>query len=120
MIRFVHCIKRRQEISISEFRRFWNSEELKDLTLRLFDLLQPVRKHYALVLAVEANQDLMRERGGAEPFDAMMEFWFENAQRFEQLSTDSEYLRLRAAMESLLAPYVDFSRSARFFTEWED
>jgi hypothetical protein len=120
MIRFVHCIKRRPEISVSEFRRYWNSEEFVALNRQLLALLQPVRESRSLVFVVETNQELMREREGAEPYDAMLEVWFENAQRFEQVRASSEYQRLMGEMQLLQARFVDFSHSARFFTEWED
>lgn len=117
MIRFVHCMKRRDEVSELEFRRFWNGAEFASLIDEMQALLKPVRVQRTLVLAVAANEELMRERQGAEPFDAMLEFWFESAKAFQGRRDDPAYLDLAARTEQLQSGFVDFSRSARFFTE---
>jgi hypothetical protein len=118
MIRFVHCVKRRPEISDFEFRRFWSSQELEALINQLFALLKPVRARRTLVLAVEANQELMREREGAEPYDGLLEIWFDNSRDFEQIRASAEYQRLMREIQEFQAQFVDFTHSARFFTEW--
>lgn len=119
MIRFVHCVKRRDEVSELEFRRFWNGAEYLALIEEMRAILKPVRLQRSLVLSVHANEELMRERQGAEPFDAMLELWFDNAREFVHLRESPGYPAFNDRMEKLLEGFVDFSRSARFFTEWD-
>jgi hypothetical protein len=113
-------MKRRSDIDGFEFRRFWNGPELDALIQRLTAILKPLRSKRTLVLAIEENQEMMRERGGAEPFDGVMEMWFESGREFHRLSADAEYQALMEEMRSLQSRFVDFSQSTRFFTEWQD
>ncbi|MBP8902344.1 MAG: EthD domain-containing protein [Thiobacillaceae bacterium] len=120
MIRFVHCMMRRSDVDETEFRRFWNSPEFDALNQRLATLIEPIQARRTLVLNIDENQKLMHERGGAAPFDAMLELWFDNGRALQRFNADPGYQALMAEMEALQARFVDFSRSVRFFTEWGD
>lgn len=120
MIRFVHCVKRRSDIDQAEFRHFWHSPELDALNRRLMAIVQPIQARRTLVLDIDENRKLMHERGGAEPFDGIIELWFDSGRDLGRFNSDAEYLALMAEMEDLQSRFVDFSRSARFFTDWGD
>jgi hypothetical protein len=120
MIRFVHCMKRRSEVDETEFRRFWYSPEFDALNRRLAAIIEPIQAKRTLVLNIDENKKLMHERGGAEPFDAMLELWFDSGRALQGFNADPDYRLLMAEMEALQARFVDFSRSVRFFTEWGD
>ncbi len=120
MIRFVHCMKRRSDVDQAEFRQFWNSAEFDALNRRLLAIVQPIQARRTLVLDIDENRKMMHERGGAEPFDGIIELWFDNGRDLARFNADAEYLALMAEMEALQSRFVDFSRSARFFTEWGD
>jgi hypothetical protein len=120
MIRFVHCVRRRPEVSELEFRRFWQGAELDGLVQQIREVLQPLRIKRSLVLAISQNEELMREREGMAPCDGMLELWFENARQFDPVRDDPGYRELMLQMEALQSRYVDFSQSMRFFTEWEE
>ena len=117
MIRFIHCMKRRPELTVAEFREYWNSQEFGDLVNRMQDMVGPVSMIKNLTLNIEINNELMQERGGEEPYDGILELWFESASDLQELSTD-EGEALRAEMEAFQEKFVDFSTSSRFFTEW--
>ena len=118
MIRFIHCVKRRADISPEEFRRFWNSGEFTDLLEHLGHLTGARKVEKNLTLMIDMNTELMKERGSKEPFDGILEVWFDNARVFDQEQEDSELNRFLDRMERYQEEFIDFSESMRFFTEW--
>lgn len=117
MIRFVHCMKRRPELTVPEFREYWNSQEFLDLNNRLEELLEPVRISKNLTYNVDINTVLMQERGSEEPFDGIMEVWLESGTDLHKIQDSEEGDQIRAEMEAFQKKFVDFSKSIRFFTE---
>lgn len=119
MIRYVHCVKRRPDLSPDEFRRFWNSREFSNLLKALGDLLGASRIERSLTLVIDMNIELMVERGADEPFDAMLEVWLENARVLEQRRNSREFSLIMEQLENFQKQFVDFANSRRFFTDWE-
>ncbi len=118
MIRFIHCMKKRPELTIAEFREYWNSQEFTELMDRMTQMLGPVSVIRNLTFNIELNNSLMQERGAEEPFDGIIEFWLESAADLQNLN-NAEADALRAEMEAYQQQFVDFTESRRFFTEWE-
>jgi hypothetical protein len=110
-------MKRRPELTVAEFREYWNSQEFGDLVNRMEDMVGPVSMIKNLTFNIELNTELMQERGGEEPYDGILELWFESASDLQKLSAD-EGEALRAEMGAFQEKFVDFSTSMRFFTEW--
>ena len=120
MIRFVHCVKRRADVPLEDFRAFWGGREFNRLLEELALVTGALRFSTSLTLNVEVNIQLMAERNSGEPFDAMVEIWWERARELTDLATSPEVRRLQADMEACQEPYIDFQRSRRFFTDWEE
>ncbi|MEJ2575485.1 MAG: hypothetical protein P8106_02065 [Gammaproteobacteria bacterium] len=120
MIRFVHCVRRREDVSLEDFRLFWKGQELNRLLEELALNTGAVRWSTSLTLNIEANLQLMAERDSTEPFDAMVEIWWERARGLYELMQQPEFEELRAAIETCQQPYVDFRRSRRFFTDCDE
>ena len=120
MIRFINCVRRRHDISMEEFRRYWNSDELKTLYQRLNAVVQPVRFGRYLTLQVAANELLREERGSGEPFDATIEFYWHNAADLMQKYDSAEALRIREDMLDYQQRFIDMPGCRAFFTEYED
>jgi hypothetical protein len=120
MIRFVHCVRRRSDVSLEDFRAFWSSKAFNTLLEELALSSGAVRWSTSLTLEIDVNIELMKERASEEPFDAMLEIWWERAKGLLELLDSAENQRLLDAMEACQEPYIDFKRSRRFFTEWED
>lgn len=118
MIRFIHCMKKRPELTIAEFREYWNSQEFTELMDRMTEMLGPVSVIRNLTFNIELNNSLMQERGAEEPFDGIIEFWLESAADLQNLN-NAKADALRAEMEAYQQQFVDFTESRRFFTEWE-
>ena len=121
MIRFIHCVKRHPDISVEEFRRHWNSRQFADLLARMGAVTKALRMRKNLTLMVDMNQELMQQRGSEEPFDGIIEAWWDSAQVFGSLPQITAKMQtIQPEMERFQAQFIDFSQSRRFFTEWDE
>ncbi|MCU7916467.1 MAG: EthD domain-containing protein [Candidatus Thiodiazotropha sp. (ex Gloverina cf. vestifex)] len=120
MIRFIHCIKSGPEVSSETFRKFWLGPELNQLLSEFTVQAGANRICKNLTLNVSANNQLREGRGSEEPYDAILEIWFDNAASLMQITEKSEVQQLLKRMETLQAAYIDFHTSKRFFTEWNE
>jgi hypothetical protein len=111
-------MKRRPELSVAEFREYWNSQEFADLANRMKDIVGAVSMIRNLTFNIELNNTLMQERGAEEPYDGIMEVWIESAADLQNLG-NAEAEQLMHDMQTYQEQFVDFQASKRFFTEWE-
>jgi len=118
MIRFIHCVKRRSDLTPEEFRRYWNSAEFSALLEFLGRLTEARKVERNLTLLIDMNTELMKERGSKEPFDGVLEVWFDNARIFDDEHEGSELNKFLEQMENFQKQFIDFGESMRFFTEW--
>jgi hypothetical protein len=117
MIRLITCIKRKKDISPKEFRSYWNNREFEILFDRLVPLLEPVRLSRKLTLQVGANVRIMQARKSLQPYDAIIEWWFESAVRLTPLLGTPEARASLREMMRYQSLFVDFKQSPSFFTE---
>ena len=119
MIRFIHCMRRRPELTAAEFREYWNSPEFADLVSRNATALGAVKVSRNLTYNIELTSLLMSERGSTEEaYDAIMEMWWLNPAELESIRDSAEVQKLQTEMKAYQERFVDFSRSQRFLTEW--
>ena len=120
MIRFVHCVKRRPDISVEDFRRYWSSQKFTDMLTELGTITGAVRVRKNLTLLIDMNLELMRQRGSDEPYDGILEAWWDNARVFGDDHPNAEKMEsFLQEMEVYQQQFIDFSQSRRFFTEWD-
>ncbi len=119
MIRFINCVRRREDISADEFRRFWNSPEFEYLFERLFLIVQPHRFAKNLTLQIDANEQIRQERGGGEPFDGTIEYWWHDASELLQKYYSSKANEIREEMLAYQRQFIDHANSRGFFTEYQ-
>ena len=117
MIRYIKCIRKKSDISDEEFRAFWNAPEYEDLNQQLVTLTKPVRYSRNLALKVEATQRLIADREFIDPFDAVIELWWEDASQLMVLYETPEAQQLRQTIVDYENQLIDKSRSTAFFTE---
>ncbi len=117
MIRYMSCMRKLEHLSADEFRRFWRDPSFDDLIERLVSLVKPMRFSKSLVLHVEANTQIMHERGTDEPFDGIIEYWWENAAQVMEVVDTPQAAELLDQIHLYKSQFVDFSRSSIFFTE---
>lgn len=119
MIRLIHCARRRPDISIEEFRRFWNGSEFSQLLEQLLQITGASRVEKSLTLLIGLNQQLMEERSAEQPFDGIIEIWWAQAKGFQEMLDAPQTQRTLEQMTTFQQQFIDFPRSLRFFTEWE-
>ncbi|MGD8618132.1 MAG: EthD domain-containing protein [Gammaproteobacteria bacterium] len=117
MIRLITCLKRRDDVSAEDFRRHWQEAAFDDLIARIVALTGAERCAKNLTLSVAANTLLMQERGLAEPFDGIIEYWWHDAANFDELYNSEERKALMQEMQDYQGQFVDLTASAAFFTE---
>jgi hypothetical protein len=117
MIRLITCLKRRDDISPEDFRRHWHDDAFDELIRRIVTLTGAERCAKNLTLSVAANTLLMQERGLAEPFDGIIEFWWHDAAHFDELFNSGERKALMQEMQACQRRFADLAASASFFTE---
>lgn len=117
MIRLITCIKRKKDISPKKFRDYWNDPQFEILFNRLVSILEPFRLSRKLTLQVSANVRIMQARKSLQPYDAIIEWWFENANQLAPLLTTPEAQASLKEMMKYQSLFVDFKQSPSFFTE---
>lgn len=120
MIRFIHCVKRKEGVSTEEFRRFWNSPEFNGLIDEMLGHVLTAGIRKSLTLDIEFNKTLQAERDAKQSFDGVLEIVWQAGGDLAALLANDEFQRLTRTMEELQRPFVDFRESRRFFTEYED
>ncbi len=113
MIKLVFCVKKKPELSVVEFRKRWLDHQI--FTRSIAKAMHATRITHSLTLVIEENEVFQLTRGTAEPFDALMEIWWEDSAPIKAGLRDKQIhemiLRMRADQNNL----VDRSRSMIFF-----
>lgn len=117
MIRFVNCIRKHENISDGQFRKLWNSPEFDELLFQvaLFSGADRYTKNFGL--KVEANNRLLVDRGGNEPFDGIIELVWEAPIDLISAYDSPEGKTLLNEITTFEDQFVDFSASSAFFVE---
>ena len=117
MLKFVQIIKRRSDLEIFDFRRHWG-----EYRGRLGPLLREngaIRVDFSTTLAVEDNLRVMTERGTGEPYDGMVEAYFENAASIDAMMENPEFDLALKGLQALQEEFMDLGRSSFFFARDE-
>ena len=117
MIRFINCTKRKPEMSPEQFRQYWNSPQFTVLIDQMVALTGAVRYVRSTTLSVTANQLVKERRGGQDPYDGILEYWWENAAHLFDRINSPEGAALIDQMLAFQRQFVDLSQSTAFFTE---
>lgn len=117
MIRLITCVRKKKDMPYEEFRRYWESPAFSALMDKAVDVLKPVRHAWSLTLKVGANIKLMESRGSDEPFDGIIEWWWESAVQLAPLLNTPQAQGVILEIRTLQSQFVDFESSPSFFTE---
>ena len=116
MIRLIRCISKRDDISVEEFRNSWNSEEYIELLSTSANALQVAKYSHQLTLQIEINEELMKYHSSDEPFDGIIEFWWDNAPLVE-IVRSPEAGEVQKTLNNFEDKFIDRTASRFFFTE---
>ena len=116
MVRMLYCIMRRGDVSLRDFREYFEGEH-KDLICQAAKELNASNFTQSLTLMVERNFTVMVRRGTEMPYDAVIEMWWENAADLDK-TLETENAQEKASDFFVQASeYIDFTKSRMFFTE---
>ncbi|MGD1983217.1 MAG: hypothetical protein PVF93_04830 [Chromatiaceae bacterium] len=113
-------MKRREDVSIEAFRKFWNSAEFNELIDRAMGYALTIEVKKNLTLDIELNQLLREERNAKPAFDGILEVVWQSGSDLSVLLDDPDFQRLTQELQAVQQPFVDFIESRRFFTEYND
>lgn len=117
MIRLVRCLKRRSDVTAEAFRRFWNDAEYLELSEQICNATKAVRITRNLTLQVELNRALMEFHDQDEPYDGVVEIWWQNAQVLTAAIAEQDASDIQLRYNAFEDDYIDRSASSFFFTE---
>ena len=114
MIKFVQCVKKKPEMTVADFRGHWR--EYREKIRALAEVIGAFKCAESTTLTVEQNLEIMAARGTAEPYDAVLEIWLENARAADERLGTPEAQKLLSDLQSFQESSVDLASSAFFFT----
>jgi hypothetical protein len=117
MIRLAHCVRKRDDISLQDFRYYWQSPEFDQLLERMANFFGARRYAKNATLAVDANLWVKEMRNCDAPFDGVIEYWWDNAAQVMDLALTEPFHVLRTEMELFQWKFMALERSVIFFTE---
>lgn len=117
MIRLINCVKRRPDITVEQFRKYWNSNEFEILIKQVVAVSGAKRYRKSATLIVEANVLLQQRRGTGEPFDGVLEYWWDRAAHLDALLESPETGGLMQQMLDYQKQFIDMPHTSAFFTE---
>jgi len=117
MIRLITCVRKKKDISYQEFRQYWESPPFAELMDKAVNTLRPVRHARCLSLQVGANIRIMESRGSNEPYDGIIEWWWESAVQLAPLLDLPQSQDVIHEIRAFQLQFVDFESSPSFFTE---
>jgi hypothetical protein len=113
VIKFIQCVRRKPEISIQDFRRYW--KRYQDKATELARAVNATGLNFCTTLAVDQNTEVMLMRGTAEPYDGVAEMRISNAPRLMEKLADGPARDIWEEVKSLQTAFMDLDRSSFFF-----
>lgn len=115
MVKFIQCMRRRQGVTILDFRRWW--EGYLEKSAELAKAMGSTRMTADITLLVPENMEIRTARGTDEPYDGVVTIWIQDAAPFETLKSDPA---LRPLWEDVLREQregLDLERSSFFMVQ---
>lgn len=113
MIKFIQCVSKKPEVSIQEFRRYWQAYQAK--ATELAKSVNAVGLVFSTTLAVDENLQVMLIRGTAEPYDGIAEFRISNAPRMLDKLEHDPAKAIWKELKSMQTDFMDLENSRFFF-----
>ncbi|MFV1996428.1 MAG: EthD domain-containing protein [Acidiferrobacterales bacterium] len=117
MVRFINCIRRRADITPTEFRRFWKDPKFDDLIQKTLETYKAVKSSKSLALQIEASEKIQEARQSALPYDGIIEYWWNSGAEIIDIFESPEAQALSEEMNVFQLQFVDFEGSTLSFTE---
>ena len=104
-----------------QFRQYLNDAKFDAIIGRVVEYTGAAGYSKNLTLIVSANQLIQERRGGsAQPFDGVLEYWWEDAARLNSVLHSPQCDLLMKSMLEYQREFVDLEKSCAFFTEAQE
>ena len=120
MIRYLNCFRKLPDMSIEDFRDYWQGSEFDELIRRVAALTGARHYEKNLTLQVSMGQDLLSARGLAPPYDGTLEYYWDSANHLAGIYETEEAAALLRQMQHYQSQFIDVANSTAFFTEHEE
>ena len=117
MIRYINCFRKKPGMSDEEFRKYWCNDRFNELVKQVAALSNAARYAKNLTLKVQATEQLIKDRGIGEPYDGVLEYWWQDASQLMERYRLPEAIALFEEMSQYQKQFIDLSSSTAFFTE---
>lgn len=117
MIRFINCMKRKSGLTPEQFRQYWNDPRFTALIERVAALTGATRYAKNATLIVAANTLVKEMRGTRDPYDGVLEYWWDNAAHLIERIESPEGQALTEEILVFQRQFVDLAASTAFFVE---
>lgn len=116
MLKLVFVVRRREDLSPEEFRRYW-LEEHGPLARQLLESLGARRYVQTHTVQPDLNVALAATRGTAEAYDGLAEVWWDSLDALFAVSGSEEGQRANEILAEDEAKFIDLGRSSFFMAE---
>ena len=120
MIRFINCVRKRSDVSSEQFREYWNDPKFDAIIDRVTEYTGATGRSKNLTLMVAANELMHERRAFGEPFDGVLEYWWEDAGQLNAVLNSPQCDVLMKTMLEYQKQFVDLEKSCAFFTEAQE
>ena len=120
MIRYINCLRKLPDISADDFRDYWQGAEFDQLLKKVAALTGARRYNKNLTLQVSMGQQLISDRGLAQPYDGIVEYYWDNANHLAGVYETEEAAALTQQVQRYQGQFIDLANSTAFFTEHQE
>jgi uncharacterized protein (TIGR02118 family) len=116
MIKFVYCVRRRPELSVAEFRKYW-LEKHGPLVRSQAKALGAKRYVQSHTLDTPLNLAAQQPRGTLPPYDGITEVWWDKIEDLVAALQSPEGQKANQLLAEDEGRFCDLPRCSVFFTE---
>jgi uncharacterized protein (TIGR02118 family) len=116
VIKLPFAVRRRDDIGVEEFHRYWRDEH--GPLVRSFQGVLGIRRYVQMHRIETPLNDVLRaSRSALEPFDGTAELWWDDIDALSAASSSPEGMTAGQALLTDEARFIDLSRSALWLGE---
>jgi uncharacterized protein (TIGR02118 family) len=116
MIKFVYCVRRRPELSVEEFRKYW-LEKHGPLVRSYAKALRATRYLQSHTIDTPLNLIAQQTRGTMEPYDGITEVWWNSVEDLMASIQSPDGQKANQMLSEDEGRFCDLPRCSVFFTE---
>lgn len=116
MIKLMFCLRRRPDLTREEFLAHWHGPHAA-IGMAGASAIGATRYVQNHTLLHPLNEDLRKSRGAPEPFDGVVELWFDSLDDVGATFTDADARRAIAALVADEPAFIDLENSPIFVTK---